>query len=106
MCIVGGPAHVDAEVVGGVSGDVTPQIHAGGGKRKPEFTLSHFEHFSAESPASSKLDARLKWRLVRLKMEERAARIPAQKGAETCVRRIIAVPQRYKEPPTLHPLVG
>lgn len=72
--VTGPSAHGDAEMVGGVSSDATPQVHAGGGERKPGFTLPCFEPLSAESSASSKLDVRLKWRLAHLKMEGKERR--------------------------------
>lgn len=72
--VAGPSARADAEVVGGVTSDATPQVHAGGGEEKPVLTLPRFDPLSAESSTSSKLDARLKWRLARLKMEREERR--------------------------------
>lgn len=69
--VAGPSARADAEVVGG---DATPLAHVSGGEGKPVLTLPRFDPLSAESSASSKLDARLKWRLARLKMEREERR--------------------------------
>lgn len=68
---VAGPS---ARVVAEVTDDATPQKPAGGVEVKPALTLPCFDPFSIESPAGPKLDARLKWRLARLKMEQEEKR--------------------------------
>lgn len=63
-------ASAGAEVICGVSSDVTPKAHAGVLEGKPALTIPRFDPFSAESSASSKLDTWLKRRLARHKMEQ------------------------------------
>lgn len=69
LSVAGSSAFTDAEAAGPAGGDTTPQVQLGRWEDKPPLLLHHFDPASTQSSVGSRLDARLRWRLARLKME-------------------------------------